>query len=385
MSGGFDDAVLDDAQAMTQADPGAMLEAIASAGAQVRVALRQRSEAPGAFDAVAAEGRPRAIVVCGMGGSAVAGDVLAAATIARSPVPVLTYRGYSLPAWIGPLDLVVAVSCSGQTEETLASFDEAARRGCRLIAIGSARSALAKRAEQAGAPFIPVDAAGRSPRASLWALAAPVLMVADALGIGTFDAALLESVADALDAEAALSGPATPFDQNPAKSLAYAMAGNLPMAWGTSPLTGVAAYRFSTQAAENADLPVLHGELPGPNHNQVVMIDGPLGVGRTDDAIEDLFQDRVDAPAVSLSLLLVLLRDVDAHPQVKRRSQVCVDLANARSIPVIELETGEDDPLLRFARLVARIDFATAYLAIGVGIDPSAIGPITELKERIAP
>lgn len=384
MAAVFDDRILDDAQALAQADPGAMLAAIATAGAQVRLALLQNSEAPEAMRALAADGRPRAIVVCGMGGSAVAGDVLVAATTARSPIPVMTYRGYSLPAWVGPLDVVITVSCSGRTEETLSVFDEAARRGCRLVAVGSAGSPLADRAEQAGAPLIPVDAHGRSPRASLWALATPVLLIADALGIGTFGAGLLNVVADALDAEALLSGPVVSFDQNPAKTLAYALSGTVPLAWGTSPLTGVAAYRFSTQAAENADLPVIHGELPEPNHNQVVMFDGPFGAGRAEAGVEDLFVDRVESASENLSLALVLLHDVDAHPQVRRRAQVSTDLANARSIAVHELEALEDEPLARFGRLVARIDFATAYLALGSGIDPSAIDPITELKERIA-
>jgi len=158
----------------------------------------------------------------------------------------------------------------------------------------------------------------------------------------------------------------------------------VPLAWGTSPLTGVAAYRFSTQAAENADLPVIHGELPEPNHNQVVMFDGPFGAGRAEAGVEDLFVDRVESASENLSLALVLLHDVDAHPQVRRRAQVSTDLANARSIAVHELEALEDEPLARFGRLVARIDFATAYLALGSGIDPSAIDPITELKERIA-
>jgi glucose/mannose-6-phosphate isomerase len=381
----FDDVILDDPEALTAADPDAMLQAIATAGAQVRRALLQRTESPEPYEVLAADERPRAVVVAGMGGSGVSGDVLAAATVQRSPVPVIPVRGYTLPAWVGALDVVLAVSCSGRTEETLAIVDEAARRGCRLVAVGASGSPLAARAQQAGAVFISVDGGGRPPRANLWALATPVLLIADALGIADFPITVLHAIADALDEQAQACGPVTPFDQNPAKSLAYAMSGTLPLAWGTTPLMGVAAFRLSAQAAENADLPVIHGELSEPHHNQVVMFDGPLGAGRAERKVDDLFRDPADGDDAGLGLSLVLLRDEQEHPQVRRRAELSSTLAQARSIPVQALQQPGADPLERFARQVALVDFATAYLALGSGIDPTAIGPIMEIKDRIAP
>ena len=117
-----DDLVLDDPQALEAADLGGMLRATADAGAQVRRALAATD--PQALAAVAADGRPRAVVVAGMGGSGISGDVLAAVCGSGCPVLVTTVRDYTLPGWVGPLDLVIAVSCSGRTEETLSVATE---------------------------------------------------------------------------------------------------------------------------------------------------------------------------------------------------------------------------------------------------------------------
>lgn len=130
--------VLDDVTTLEGGDPGGMLLAVASAAAQIREAAVLASEAGVAV--LGEEGRPRAVVVCGMGGSGIAGDVLAAVAGIGSPVPVFTHRGYGLPAWVGPMDLVMAVSCSGTTEETLSSLEEAVRRGCRLLVVARSGS-----------------------------------------------------------------------------------------------------------------------------------------------------------------------------------------------------------------------------------------------------
>ena len=119
-----DDRALDDPVALASADPGDMLRATADAGAQIRRALAGADDE--VLRAVAADGRPRAVVVAGMGGSGISGDVLGAVCGTGCPVPVSTLRGYVLPGWVGPLDLVVAVSCSGRTEETLSVATEAA-------------------------------------------------------------------------------------------------------------------------------------------------------------------------------------------------------------------------------------------------------------------
>ena len=381
----FKDALLDDPAALTAGDPQSMLEAIASSGAQVRRGLLWGVDNQELLSAIEREGRPRAVIICGMGGSAVAGDVVCALASGFAPVPVSTFRGYGLPAWVGPLDVVITISCSGETEETLLAFDEANRRGARVIAVGSDGSSLAKRATQASAVFVAVDPGGRAPRANLWALTVPLILIAKALKVVNVTTAQLEQAADVLDQECVTSGPSALFDENPGKNFAYFLAGTLPLVWGTSALTGVAASRCAAQLAENADYPCIHGELSEPNHNQVVMLDGPFAAMSND---ADLFADPSDGGPSNVKLSLVLLRDVIENPQITKRAKACVDLATERGVFVHEISLADgtrSDSFIAFAQVVVRLDFATTYLALGLGINPSDIAPITSLKDRIAP
>jgi len=384
-----EDAHLDalDAEALAAADPDDMLRAVASAGAQVRQAATLAGEAD--LDRLAADGRPRAVVVTGMGGSGISGDVLAAVAGSACPVPVLTSRGYVLPGWVGSLDLVIAVSCSGSTEETLDSLEEAGRRGARVLAVGAADSPLSLAAERHHGVHIPVDAGGRLPRANVWALSVPLLVAADRLGLLACPPDHLERAADLLDDIAARCRPGSDSFVNPAKALALEVAGALPMVWGSSELAGAAAYRFCCQLAENAKHPCQYGVLPEADHNQVVTFDGTwAGASRGDDgASSDFFADRAPEGAdgsPAARLRLVLLRDSEEHPQVARRREVSRELAEQRGIAVSEVSAEGDTRLDRLASLVGLTDFASVYLALALGIDPSPITSISQLKERIA-
>ena len=153
--------LLDDPDGLEGADPAGMLRAVASAAAQVREAAALCVEAGVAR--LASDDLPRAVVVLGMGGSGVAGDVLAAVAGPTCPVPVLTHKGFGLPTWVGAADLVIAVSCSGTTEETLSTLDEAVRRGCRLLVVGAPGSPLQELASRGRALFVPGNAPGRPP------------------------------------------------------------------------------------------------------------------------------------------------------------------------------------------------------------------------------
>ena len=146
---------LDSVPLLEAADPSGMLRQVASAAAQIRRALRATEEAD--LSQVVTAGRPRAIVVTGMGGSGLAGEVLRAVCGPGCAIPVVAVHDYQLPGWVGAADLVIAVSCSGSAEETLAVAAEAVRRGCPLAAVGAARTPLALIAEQAHAPYVPIE------------------------------------------------------------------------------------------------------------------------------------------------------------------------------------------------------------------------------------
>jgi glucose/mannose-6-phosphate isomerase len=293
---------------------------------------------------------------------------------------VSTVRGYVLPGWVGPLDLVIAVSCSGRTEETLSVATEAAKRGTRLVGVGSIDSPLHEIVLAApGGVFIGVDAGDLMPRASLWLLATPLLLLADALGIADIPVSALERAADVLDERSVECGPASALADNPAKLLGVQLAASLPMVWGTSPIGAVAAYRMACQLNENAKLAVVHGAIPEATHNQVVAFDG-----QQDARDEDIFRDPIEEGAGPARLRLVLLRDPGEHPQDGRRADVARDIAERRDIPVDVVRAVEGHAVVRLAHLLGLVDWASVYAAVALGTDPTPIGPINELKSRIA-
>lgn len=375
-----DDLVLDDLEALTDGDPGQMLRATATAGAQVR--LGAASIDRDVLGRIAADGRPRAIVVVGMGGSGISADVLSSIVGAGCPVPVWAVRGYVLPGWVGPLDLVLAVSCSGSTEETNIVAEEALRRGCRVVAVATSGSPLHRLVDGARAEFLAVEAGGRMPRANLWTMSTPLLLIADALGLVEIPPSVLAHTADLLDILAARFGPSVATGENQAKTLGLEIAGSLPMVWGTAEVGAVAAYRFACQLNENAKLPAVYGAIPESNHNQIVAVDGPLAAWGNE---RDTFRDRVDEPDEQVRLRLILLRDLaDEHPQVSRRAEVSRQVAERRGVPVTVLYAEGEHAVVRFASIVAPLDFASVYAALALGVDPSPIPPIDELKTCIA-
>jgi glucose/mannose-6-phosphate isomerase len=238
------------------------------------------------------------------------------------------------------------------------------------MGVGGAGSPLAALAEQARAPFVPVRSAGM-PRSTLWGLSVPLIGAAARFGLCDAGPEAHEAAAVALEGISQRCRPDSDSFVNPAKELALELAGTMPMIWGTSPLAGVAAYRFACQLNENAKYPAIHGVLPEANHNQVVAFDGP-------------FAPQPDGAGPAAPLRLITLSDVREHPQVAKRREASVRLARERGIGVTELAAAGDHPLERLASLVQLIDYATVYLGIALGYDPSPITAIQELKASIA-
>ena len=400
---------LDDAELIESGDPGGMLRQVASSAAQVRTALRACAEAD--LSELSPEVRPRAIVVAGSGGAGgavFACDALAAITGTGSPVQVIGASGYQLPGWIGATDLVIAVSRSGHTAETLALAGEAARRGCGLVGVGAPGSPLQELASRARGTFIPVTTVGPA-RAMAWALTVPVLVSAARLGVVRIDEADYEAAAAVMEDVSHQCRPSSESFVNPAKSLALDLIGRLPMIWGGSDLAAAAARRFASQLAANAKYPAITGVLPAAGHDQVAAFDGPYApppepafpaaedFGRIGGLSEDGFNDSdfdsfsdagddelgLDGPAMDeAQLRLVLLADqAGEHPVVERTRIAAASLAQARGIDVSEIAMEGGGPLRRLAGMVQLIDYASVYLGIASGIDPLAIAAIKDLRD----
>jgi hypothetical protein len=375
-----DESVLDDPARLAVADPGDLLRQIATGGRQARETWRLAQEAGAAR--LGADGRPRAVVVVGTGAAAGAADVLVAAAGAHSPVPVIGHHDHGLPGWVGVADVVLAVSGSGRSPLTLTAVEDADRRGCRILAVGPPNTPLAYLADKARAPFVAI-AADRPERASLWALATPLLAAGAALGVCRDAAAAVEAAAAHLEEIATRCRPSSESFVNPAKLLALELAGTLPMIWGTSAVTAAAASRAATQLAVTAKYPVLHGGLPHPAIYQIAAFDGVFGARAAatggDDDLDDFFRDRVD-DELSTRLRLILLRDPGhEHADVTRRAEAVVGVAAERGVGVTELSATGTHPVERMASLVGLLDYAAVYLAMLIGIDPSLEPAIHDL------
>lgn len=356
--------ILDDQDALASADFGDLLPAAASAGAQMRHGWSLAGEAD-----LAALSKPRSLVVCAVGGSAQAGDALCAVVGFETSVPVQVVRGAALPGWVGPLDLVCVVSCSGRTRETVNATYEAIRRGCQVVGVGSPNSPLAE-AVRAGSQdfYVPVQAAGRPPRMMVWALATPLLAVANALGLSTVNEMLINDAADCLDQQAVRCGPASSWAVNPAKELAVELADYLPLVWGAGEVGRAVGRRFVGQLAENAKRPAVYAALPEAGHGQIMTLDGQYG--GPDNPVQ--------------ALRLVLMRDGGEPPYVAAMADGAAQVARERGVAVTQLRGEGDHPLLRVASLSCLTDFASLYAALAAGVDPQPITAIDQLKDLTA-
>jgi glucose/mannose-6-phosphate isomerase len=385
-----DQSLLDDEKSMLANDPGGMLRATASAGAQVREAASLVSETD--LSVLADDGRPRAVVVAGIGTAGLTGNILSTVAGPRCPVPIIGHRSAGIPGWVGAADVVFAVSASGRSPEALAAAEAAARRGARLIAIGNPNSELQALAERARSPFIPVPR--RAPaRASLWGLAVPVLLAARAIGLVKVNEADLAETATRLDADAERCRPGADSFVNPAKSLALGLAGSVPIVWGSSPLATVAARRFADTLAANARYPVMAGALGEAGRGRVGLLDGVFG-GLAESS-RDIFADPdADDDGSATRLRLVLLRDGGLNPEddadepvavEERRADAVQTLAERRGVRCDVLTAEGGSALERLASLTAVPDFASLYLALAHGLDPMAVPAINEMKELSNP
>jgi glucose/mannose-6-phosphate isomerase len=288
---------------------------------------------------------------------------------------------------------------------------EAARRGCRLAAVGTEGSPLHSIAEQARAPFVPVAPAGL-PRSMLWALAMPLLVIADRLGVTRIGPDVYELAASRLEEVSHQCRPASESFVNPGKSLALDLVGTLPMVWGTSVLSGVAARRFASQLNENAKYPAIAGALPEAAHNQVAAFDGPFAprssrlsaphrqeqgcqepgssLTSPDDVADigaladwDLDYEETEQASGFTALRLVLIADPDENPRVGAQRAAVTELAGQRGVGMSELGMDGEHPLVRLAGVIQLTDYASVYLAIASGIDPGQTVAIADLQARI--
>jgi glucose/mannose-6-phosphate isomerase len=346
---------LDDLGEVRGSDPGDMLGAVAALGSQCRDGYANGLGALGLPDLADLRG----VVVCGMGGSAVAGDVLRSVFRERLGVPVEVDRSALLPEHAGTHTLVVASSYSGATSETLAAFEEAVRRGCRPIAITSG-GALADRAAEHGVPVVTVPG-GLQPRAALGWLAFTAIGALEAAGLLPPMAADVAEAIELVDERAAGCGADVPTAQNPAKRMAIDLGDRVPVVWGEEGIGAVAAARWKTQFNENAKVPAWWSSMSELDHNEIVGWTEPYG----------------------RSHAVIALRHDGEHAETTERFPLSLAIAEDAGATTEEVRTHARSPLARLLDLIARGDHVSVWAAIRRGVDPTPVEVIQRLKAAL--
>lgn len=291
------------------------------------------------------------LIVCGMGGSAIGGDLAAAALGSRLSMPLDVVRGYAVPSWTSPDRTIFCSSYSGNTEETIACFDAAEAVGAKRI-VATTGGRIAELARRDKVPVIGMPA-GLQPRAAVGYTFAIAAEVAALAGAGP-------AIRTEIDSSAAHLEAATDSLLAKANELAERIHGSVPLLYGCG-LTATIAYRWKCQINENAKLPAFGHHLPEMDHNEIV---GWAG-----------------APEGTYSA--VFLEDRDQHPRERQRFELTAELIGAGAHDVIRLETEGETRTERLLWSVMLGDLLSLELAAREGVDPTPVEVIETLKDRL--
>lgn len=347
--------VLDEAGRIAHIDAGGMLALVGRMGPMIEEGWEVAAGVPVPVK------RPSAVVVCGMGGSGIGGDLLRSLLAPDAPVPVVTVKGERLPAFVGPDTLVFACSVSGNTGETLAAFQAAAEAGASPLAVTSG-GLLAEGARALGHPLVLVPG-DMPPRAALPFLLMPMLRAASTAGLSPIDEPDVKEASALLRDLARGWAPEVPTAGNPAKQLAAAMHGAIPVIYAASPATEPAAQRWKTQLNENSKVFAVWNAFPELTHNETV---GWEGVKGGDPALSVVvLRDRQDPDRSAL--MVEAVRDILAH----------------RARVVTEVWSQGGGMLARLFSLILLGDLVSCYLAVIRDVDPTPVRPIEDVKKRL--
>jgi glucose/mannose-6-phosphate isomerase len=299
------------------------------------------------------------VVVLGMGGSGIAGDLMVAVAGAFVPVPIVVVKSYDIPDFVGPGTLVFALSFSGDTEETVEAAGEAAGAGADMVVVTSGGE-LARLAGEWGAPTVPVPGDIPQPRAALGAMAIPPLIVLEEIGLFPGATRWVELAVEQLRRRRdTLVAPG-----NLAQKLARTIGRTIPLVHGAQALGAAAALRWKTQVNENAKSPAFFAVYPELCHNEIA------GWGQNGDVTRQV-------------MTLVNLRHDAEHPQVVRRFEMVAELLREVVADILEVRAEGEGDLAQLLDLILVGDFVSLHLAAQEGIDPGPVPVLTELKERL--
>ena len=338
-------------------DPSHLRDRIAALPDQCQQAWEEGS----AFHPPKAYAGAQAVVVVGMGGSAIGGDLLSGLADMEQAPPVHVVRDYTLPSWVGPKTLVIVSSYSGNTEEALAGYRQAREQRALLMAL-TGGGILAQQATEEGTPLFTITYQGEPRSAVGYSFIVPLALVCK-LGLLADKSGPLQESIDILEEQVAAFSPQVPEARNPAKELASAMHGKLPVVYGASFLTGVAR-RWKTQLNENSKVWSFYEPLPELNHNAVLGYSLPVEI-----------RER---------LYVALLYSRFLYPRTSLRYRITQELLKREGVAHRQLEGIGGSPLAQLLSTLLLGDYVSYYLGILNELDPAPVPVIEYLKERLA-
>jgi glucose/mannose-6-phosphate isomerase len=350
---------LDDLSYIKKIDPQGMYDLLLSFPVQVDTAyaIGQRCPLPEVKSSSV-----KNIVVTGMGGSAIGGDLARSYLAEDLKIPFLICRNYTLPTFVGPDSLVIASSYSGNTEETVEAYQQAKDAGAKLLAITTGGE-LAEKATSDRIPLIKIPP-GLPPRAALGYSFVPLLVslwrmkLAPDRCIDFFEGEhILKQGVDEYRVE-------VPLSENLAKEMATKLHRKLPIIYSATDHFDAVAVRFKGQLCENSKMLAFFNFFPEFNHNELV------GWNKLYD--------------LQPHLAVVILRDEDDHHRIRRRMELVRGIVEDLDVPVYELESKGGCLLERMFSLIQLGDFISFYLAILNEVDPTPVEVIDYLKRELA-
>ena len=304
--------------------------------------------------------QPQGIIVAGMGGSAIGGELLKDWARDKIAVPIEVCREYSLPAYADKNSLVFVVSYSGETEESLSVFLDAIKRKCMIVCISSG-GVLHEFAEKLNVPYLRVPS-GMAPRATLPYLFMPLPILLNKIGLVSDVTPEISETIKILRQVSDSNSPEKPFKDNFSKKLASNICGTVPVVYGFGIYRAV-AQRLKTQFNENSKVPAKWEFFPELNHNEIVGW----------EAVKELAK----------YFSVIFIRDNDESEAMRQRIQATKELICKESVKVFEVQSIGKSMLAKMSSVICTGDFTSVYLAIMRGIDPTPVKTITLLKEKM--
>lgn len=299
------------------------------------------------------------VVVAGMGGSAIGGDILSALSVDHASIPVVVSRSYTLPSWVGPDTAVVVSSYSGNTEETLSAFEDAYVRQARMVVI-STGGELVMRARARRIPCVDLPS-GIQPRAALPHSLSALLSITESMRLTLADSSdWEEAIAITAQQSAKMANMSDP--ENEAIRLAHALHGRFPVVYSSEQMSAV-NIRWRNQIHENAKSFAVGNVLPEMNHNEI------MGWARFETELRQL--------------AVIALRDGEDHERTQKRLAVTSSLLEPHAHSWNEVHSIGESRLARILSLLYIGDWVSLYLAILNKTDPSPVGLISKLKQAL--